>query len=64
MERNEEKEGVEEREWWILKLGMSDCGQGIKLFSIFDELQDIFDVWEEERLDSDDEEEEGDNMIV
>lgn len=44
-----------EREWWILKPGMSDRGQGIRLFSTMEELQDIFDKWEEERPDSDDE---------
>ncbi|KAL2203117.1 sure-like protein [Sarocladium strictum] len=58
MDRNEEKDGAEGREWWILKPGMSDRGQGIKLFSTMDELQAIFDVWEEERPDSDDEDEE------
>ncbi|XMA10027.1 hypothetical protein WAI453_002818 [Rhynchosporium graminicola] len=45
----------EEREWWILKPGMSDRGQGIRLFSSEEELQDIFDGWEAERPDSDDE---------
>ncbi|KAK4677066.1 hypothetical protein QC764_0066920 [Podospora pseudoanserina] len=56
MERNAEKEEEEEREWWILKPGMSDRGQGIRLFSTMEELQGIFDGWEPE---SDDEEEEG-----
>ncbi|KAL7928531.1 survival protein sure-like phosphatase/nucleotidase [Trichoderma chlorosporum] len=55
MDRNEEKE-ASEREWWILKPGMSDRGQGIRLFSTMEELQDIFDKWEEDRPDSDDEE--------
>ncbi|KAL2755928.1 hypothetical protein ACRALDRAFT_1011429, partial [Sodiomyces alcalophilus JCM 7366] len=57
LDRNEEKESAAEREWWILKPGMSDRGQGIKLFSTMDELQGIFDEWEEERPDSDDEDE-------
>jgi tubulin---tyrosine ligase len=57
MERNEEKQ-PQDREWWILKPGMSDRGQGIKLFSSMEELQGIFDQWEEERPDSDDEGEE------
>jgi tubulin--tyrosine ligase len=52
--RNEEK-GEEEREWWILKPGMSDRGQGIRLFSTEEELQSIFEEWEAERPDSDDE---------
>ncbi|KAL5627332.1 hypothetical protein BROUX41_003485 [Berkeleyomyces rouxiae] len=59
MDDNEEKE-PQDREWWILKPGMSDRGQGIRLFSTMQELQDIFDEWEAERPDSDDEGEEGD----
>jgi tubulin---tyrosine ligase len=42
------------QQWWILKPGMSDRGQGIKLFSTMEGLQSIFDTWEEERPDSDD----------
>ena len=52
--RNEGKES-KEREWWILKPGMSDRGQGIRLFSTEQELQGIFEGWEAERPDSDDE---------
>lgn len=47
----------EEREWWILKPGMSDRGQGIRLFSTMEELQAIFDGWEEDAPDTDDEQE-------
>ena len=43
-----------EREWWILKPGMSDRGQGIRLFSTESELKTIFEDWESE-LVSDDE---------
>lgn len=60
LDRNAEKEDASEREWWILKPGMSDRGQGIRLFSTMDELQDIFDGWEAERPDSDDEDEDED----
>jgi hypothetical protein len=56
MERNEDRP-EQEREWWILKPGMSDRGQGIRLFSSMGELQGIFDGWEAERGDSDEEEE-------
>ncbi|KAK1970549.1 5'/3'-nucleotidase sure [Colletotrichum sublineola] len=56
MDRNENIE-EDKREWWILKPGMSDRGQGIRLFSSMQELQSIFDEWEEERPDSDDEDE-------
>lgn len=55
-QKNEEKE-PHEREWWILKPGMSDRGQGIRLFSTEDELQSIFEEWEAERPDSDEDEE-------
>ncbi|KAI7009491.1 hypothetical protein KC355_g6534 [Hortaea werneckii] len=47
-----------EREWWILKPGMSDRGQGIRLFSSEEELQGIFEEWDPP---SDDEEEEDDD---
>ncbi|KAK0742467.1 survival protein sure-like phosphatase/nucleotidase [Apiosordaria backusii] len=56
VEEEEEEEGG--REWWILKPGMSDRGQGIRLFSTMEELQEIFDGWEPE---SDDEDEEDDD---
>lgn len=49
---------AKDREWWILKPSMSDRGQGIRLFSTMEELQDIFDTWEEDLPDSDDEEDE------
>lgn len=57
LDRNEAVEDDEDREWWILKPGMSDRGQGIRLFSTMDQLQEIFDTWEAERPDSDDEDE-------
>ncbi|WQF86144.1 Putative survival protein SurE-like phosphatase/nucleotidase [Colletotrichum destructivum] len=61
MDRNEnivEDEGDKDnKEWWILKPGMSDRGQGIRLFRSMEELQGIFDEWEEGRPDSDDEDE-------
>ncbi|KAF2761418.1 TTL-domain-containing protein [Pseudovirgaria hyperparasitica] len=53
-EKNEGKE-PQDREWWILKPGMSDRGQGIRLFSTEEELQEIFEEWEAENpSDSDD----------
>lgn len=59
--RNEqfgEQEG-EKREWWILKPGMSDRGQGIRLFSSEEELTAIFEEWDPES-DEEEEEEEDD----
>lgn len=46
---------AEHREWWILKPGMSDKGEGIRLFSTQTELTQIFEEWEAERPDSDEE---------
>lgn len=53
-----------EREWWILKPGLSDGGNGIRLFSSFAELQSIFGDWEDDADDSSqtaDADDEGDN---
>lgn len=67
--RNEEKE-EKVREWWILKPGMSDRGQGIRLFSSEEELTEIFEEWDPPSDDEDEEaadarsdagEEKGDN---
>jgi tubulin--tyrosine ligase len=55
-QRGDGKEG-EEREWWILKPGMSERGQGIRLFSTEEELTAIFEEWDPE---SDEEEEDDD----
>ncbi|KAF1932600.1 tubulin-tyrosine ligase [Didymella exigua CBS 183.55] len=46
----------EKREWWILKPGMSDRGQGIRLFSSEEELTAIFEEWDPESDDDDDDE--------
>jgi tubulin--tyrosine ligase len=54
--KNEDKE-EKEQEWWILKPGMSERGQGIRLFSTEEELTSIFEEWDPP---SDDEEEEDD----
>jgi len=45
MEKNEERP-ESEKEWWILKPGMSDRGQGIRLFNSEDQLREIFEEWE------------------
>ncbi|KAF7853387.1 hypothetical protein EAF04_010681 [Stromatinia cepivora] len=55
---DEEGGKAEDREWWILKPGMSDRGQGIRLFSSYEELVAIFEGWEEDAPDSDEEDEE------
>lgn len=47
-------EGAEGREWWILKPGMSDRGQGIRLFSTEEELQSIFEEWDPPSDDEED----------
>ncbi|KAK2809618.1 hypothetical protein FQN50_003675 [Emmonsiellopsis sp. PD_5] len=56
-EANEGKDEAE-KEWWILKPGMSDRGQGIRLFNSESSLQAIFEEWEEGQFDSEDDEEE------
>ena len=60
--KNEEfgEEEKEKREWWILKPGMSDRGQGIRLFSSEEELTAIFEAWDPESDDEEEDEEEGD----
>ena len=60
MARNEELSAGEKKEWWILKPGMSDGGNGIRLFSSLEQLQSIFEEWEEDS-DSDDEREDESN---
>lgn len=55
LDRNAELEAAD-REWWILKPGMSDRGQGIRLFSTMEELTAIFEEWEAENPDSDEDE--------
>jgi tubulin--tyrosine ligase len=55
-ERNEGR-NEEEKEWWILKPGMSERGQGIRLFSNEEELTAIFEEWDPESDDEEDEEE-------
>ncbi|GAB1732495.1 hypothetical protein NU195Hw_g1954t1 [Hortaea werneckii] len=52
-----------EREWWILKPGMSDRGQGIRLFSSEEELQGIFEEWDPPSDDEDEDEDEGDGCF-
>lgn len=47
----------EQREWWVLKPGMSDQGQCVRLFSSEDELRAIFEEWEENEASTDGEEE-------
>lgn len=42
-----------EQEWWILKPGMSDRGQGIRLFSTEAQLLAIFEEWETDLSDTD-----------
>lgn len=62
-ERNESQEPVS-REWWILKPSMSDKGQGIRLFSSQEELQNIFNEWEESNPSDDDEDAGSDTLDV
>lgn len=71
-EREREGEGEEkgrerETEWWVLKPGMSDKGDGVRLFCSEEGLRRIFEGWEadddedEEEEEDDDEEDNDDN---
>jgi len=51
----------EKRDWWILKPGMSERGQGIRLFSTEEELIAIFEEWDPESDDEEDEDENADD---
>lgn len=53
LETNETKPDPE-KEWWILKPGMSDRGQGIRLFNSEAQLQAIFEEWDVDESDEDD----------
>lgn len=53
--KNEDRE-EKDREWWILKPGMSERGQGIRLFSSEEELTSIFEEWDPPSDDEDEEE--------
>jgi hypothetical protein len=50
------EEAKKKKEWWILKPGMSERGQGIRLFSSEEELTSIFEEWDPESDDEADEE--------
>lgn len=58
-----ESRAENEKEWWILKPGMSDQGHGIRLFNSEAQLQEIFEEWEE-LLDSDEDEDEDEVLDV
>ncbi|KAK4215480.1 putative tubulin--tyrosine ligase PBY1 [Rhypophila decipiens] len=57
LEENAEKP-ASEREWWILKPALVDCGAGIRLFSTIDELASNLELVEYD-VDSDSESESG-----
>lgn len=59
LEKNQMKSDPE-KEWWILKPGMSDRGQGIRLFNSEAQLQAIFEEWEINESDEDDDDDDDD----
>ncbi|KAL6151927.1 hypothetical protein ACJQWK_04635 [Exserohilum turcicum] len=61
-ELGDEDEDSAKKEWWILKPGMSDRGQGIRLFSTEQELTEIFEEWDPDSDDEEDEDARSDNM--
>ncbi|GAA5870185.1 hypothetical protein JCM16303_001918 [Sporobolomyces ruberrimus] len=52
------EEGGKEEKWWILKAALADKGNGIRLFSTRQALEDIFLEFEPESDDEEDDEEE------
>lgn len=58
MGRNEESSEAD-RKWWILKPGMSERGQGIRLFCTMGMLEEIFEGWDPESDDEIDVDEDG-----
>ncbi|KAK3294389.1 tubulin-tyrosine ligase family-domain-containing protein [Chaetomium fimeti] len=56
LEENEDKD-AKDREWWILKPALVDCGAGIRLFSTMEELSSHLELAENETDDDDEEEE-------
>ncbi|KNG49394.1 tubulin-tyrosine ligase [Stemphylium lycopersici] len=59
-EHGDDEAALKKKEWWILKPGMSDRGQGIRLFSSEQELTEIFEEWDPESDDEDGEDEDED----
>lgn len=60
LEKNQSRPDSE-KEWWILKPGMSDRGQGIRLFNSEDQLREIFEEWEVDSEGENDDEDEDEN---
>jgi tubulin--tyrosine ligase len=52
-----EEKTADQREWWVLKPGMSDGANGIRLFSSEKELRRIFEAWDPPDSDGEDEDE-------
>lgn len=46
--RQELEASAETQQWWIMKPSMSDKGQGIRLFKTIEQLQAIFDYFDED----------------
>lgn len=46
------------RKWWILKAALADKGNGIRLFSTQEALEEIFEEFEDESDEEEEEEEE------
>ncbi|KAL2827020.1 survival protein sure-like phosphatase/nucleotidase [Aspergillus cavernicola] len=61
LDKNESRPDSE-KEWWILKPGMSDRGQGIRLFNSEDQLREIFEEWEVDSDDEDNDEDDDNNQ--
>ncbi|KAL6942140.1 hypothetical protein ACO0QE_003306 [Hanseniaspora vineae] len=61
-ELRQDLEEENEDKWWIVKPSMSDKGQGIRVFKTIDDLQAIFDLFDE-GVETDDEYEDEDEEV-
>lgn len=59
------RQELEKKEkWWIVKPSMSDKGQGIRVFKTIDDLQAIFDSFDEDETDDEDIEIDENKIII
>lgn len=59
-ELRQELEDPDSEKWWIVKPSMSDKGQGIRVFKTIEDLQEIFNSFDDEEDDDNDD----DNKII
>ncbi|CCH59096.1 hypothetical protein TBLA_0B02540 [Henningerozyma blattae CBS 6284] len=63
-ELRQELENIESKKWWIVKPSMSDKGQGIRVFKTIEDLQSIFDSFDDEPDENVDENDNENKIII